>query len=217
MPAEKTIQGLAGAAGYLCSAYDELSAAGLAFRDADRLADITRCPGADTCQLALTHSRGLAAALGDIFVTEFSHIPEVQQISVKISGCMNSCGQHHIADIGFYGASEDAGGHQLPSYVLMLAGRTEIGRAHFGKVAGKIPARWIPEAVRKMLGFYVDEHAASEPFGAFVNRIGVPRFKELLDPLMRIPTYENEPELFYDLGADEKEFKAEIGVGECAG
>ncbi|MDD1677758.1 MAG: nitrite/sulfite reductase, partial [Methanomicrobiales archaeon] len=90
--------------------HDELDRVGLTHSGAHQLADITRCPGADTCQIAITHSRGLAEALAPLVGNELGEFPELQQLSIKISGCMNSCGQHHIADIGFYGSSENLHG-----------------------------------------------------------------------------------------------------------
>jgi sulfite reductase beta subunit-like hemoprotein len=195
--------------------FSELQGAGLAHSDADRIADITRCPGADTCQIALTHSRGLASALGDVFKKEFSGIAEIQDISIKISGCMNSCGQHHIADIGLHGATETSDEHELPVYVMMVGGRTREGRAEFGKIAGKIPSRSVPGAVRSVLQFYVSERSERENFRTFLDRVGTPAIKKVIGPFTQMPSYEFQRDLFYDLGAEEQ-FKAAVGVGECA-
>ncbi|MGU7753856.1 hypothetical protein ACV2X0_27605, partial [Klebsiella pneumoniae] len=93
--------------------------AGLAWPEAHTLLDITRCPGADTCNLAITHSRGLAQALGEsLAALPMAQDPGAKAISLKISGCPNSCGQHHIADIGFYGSSRKVGEREVPHYVL---------------------------------------------------------------------------------------------------
>ncbi len=195
--------------------YRELAAIGLA--EADQLADITRCPGADTCQLALTRSRGLAEALRQVLRSDgFGDIPELQDLTIKISGCMNSCGQHHIADLGFYGASSGVDGHALPQYVLLVGGGTGFERVTFGRALARVPAQWAPEAARRLLMFYREQRYAGESFREFVERVGAPRLREVLAPFERVPSFEEAPELYRDLGAEEEVFRPEIGPGECA-
>lgn len=201
--------------GLLPWVYDELHAAGLAEAEAEHLSDITRCPGADTCQIALTHSRGLAAELSRV-VREFGSDDLLHEISIKISGCMNSCGQHHIADIGFYGAASEAGGHPLPEYIVMVGGHTAEGHAEFGRIAGKVPSRLAPEAARRILEHYVDRRRPGERFHQFNARLGPDPFQRLIEPLTAAPSWERQRELFFDLGSEET-FLAEVGVGECAG
>jgi sulfite reductase beta subunit-like hemoprotein len=196
--------------------YRDLAEAGLAHSDAHSIADITRCPGADTCQLALTHSRGLAEALGGVLETDFSAVPEIQNLSMKISGCMNSCGQHHIADIGFYGASSEGEGVALPQYIVMVGGHTEEGKAHFGKPVARVPARRAPEAARRLLSLFQNEHVGDESFSEFINRTSVTRARSLLSDLTVVPTIEQQPEIYRDLGAEDQVFTAEVGAGECA-
>jgi sulfite reductase beta subunit-like hemoprotein len=196
--------------------YRDLERAGLAVSQADRIADITRCPGADTCQLAITHSRGLAESLGGLFTNGLASAPEIQDISIKISGCMNSCGQHHIADLGFYGASSNEQGHELPEYILLIGGRTKAGQAKFGKAIAKIPARRVPEAAHALLDYYRSTRRPGEPFAEFVDRVEVNVFKQLLDEFTKAPPYTIAPEMYQDLGTDGSEFKVEVGLGECA-
>ena len=196
--------------------YRDLAEGGLAHVDAHNLADITRCPGADTCQLALTHSRGLAEALGGVIENQFSTIPEVQNLSMKISGCMNSCGQHHIADIGFYGASTEGEGVAMPQYIVMIGGRTEEGKAHFAKPVARVPARRAPEAARRLLDLYRTERTEEESFGGFISRVSVKRVRTMLDDLTAIASIEEQPELYRDLGAEDQVFTGEVGAGECA-
>ena len=196
--------------------YDQLEAAGLALSGAHQLADITRCPGADTCQIAITHSRGLAEALAPLVERDLGEFPELEQLSIKISGCMNSCGQHHIADIGFYGASENVKGHELPKYVVMLGGRTREGLAEFAVPIAQIPARRVPEATRELLLFYRENKKENELFRDFVDRLGKSSFRRLLARYQEVSSFEENSELFCDLGAQE-EFKVVMGVGECAG
>jgi sulfite reductase (ferredoxin) len=196
--------------------YCDLAKAGLAKADAHTLADITRCPGADTCQLALTHSRGLAEAISAVITEEFSNFPELTDLSIKISGCMNSCGQHHIADIGFYGASTEVAGHLMPQYIVLVGGRTQEGRAEFGKPVAKVPANRAPEAARLLLSFYRRQREDTEPFSRFVERVGLKQIRDLLAPLAQVLPFESAPELYHDLGDDRQVFTAELGPGECA-
>ncbi len=196
--------------------YQELDRIGLAHAGADRLADITRCPGADTCQIAITHSRGLAQALEPLVEGSLGELPELGQLSIKISGCMNSCGQHHIADLGFYGSSENVRGHELPKYVVMLGGRTREGLAEFGVPVAQIPARRIPDAVRELLLYYRQNKKNEEHFRDFVARLGKAAFRTLLGKYQSVASYEDSPELFRDLGVEE-EFHVMVGAGECAG
>ncbi|MDD5542943.1 MAG: nitrite/sulfite reductase [Acidobacteriia bacterium] len=196
--------------------FDALSRAGLAESGAHQLADITRCPGADTCQIAITHARGLAEALAPIVENGLGEFPELQQLSIKISGCMNSCGQHHIADIGFYGASENVLGHELPKYVVLLGGRTREGLAEFGVPIAQIPARRAPEALKEILLYYRAHKKDAELFRDFVDRLGKDVFRRLLAKYQEVSSYEQTPHLFRDLGVDE-DFSVTLGVGECAG
>jgi len=194
--------------------YAELLKAGLAEANAERVADITRCPGADTCQIAITHSKGLASALTPIFSNGLSTAEDLQDIKIKISGCFNSCGQHHIADIGFYGASKVLDGRDVPHYVMLLGGYTEEGVAKFGKPTLQFPAKRVPEAARKLLQYYGENHKPQEIFRAFVDRVGINAIKEVLREFTVIAP--GDPKMYEDLGAEGVAFKMEMGQGECA-
>ncbi len=194
--------------------YEELLRAGLAEPNAERVADITRCPGADTCQIAITHSKGLAGALTPIFSNGLATADELQDIKIKISGCFNSCGQHHIADIGFYGSSKTIDGHDVPHYVMLLGGYTEEGLAKFGRPTVQIPAKRVPEATKKLLNFYRSDRQPTEIFRAFVDRVGHAKIKDLLQEFTTIPA--GDPKMYEDLGAEGIAFKMEMGKGECA-
>src|SRR5258708_5257330 len=196
--------------------YAELLPAGLAAPDAERVADITRCPGADTCQIAITHSKGLAAALTPIFANGLSTAEELQDIKIKISGCFNSCGQHYIADIGFYGTSKAINGKEVPHYVLLLGGYTAEGIAKFGKPTIQIPARRVPDAIKTLLNHYRTNRQGNEKFRDYVERQGTAKFKELLHEYTEIPSFETNPKLYEDLGDEGHLFKMEMGKGECA-
>lgn len=196
--------------------YADLIKAGLAEPNAERIADITRCPGADTCQIAITHSKGLAAAITPLFAAgdALTEAEELQDIKIKISGCFNSCGQHHIADIGFYGSSVVIDGHDVPHYVMLLGGYTEEGLAKFGRMTTKVPARRGPEAVRALLEHYRKNRQPQEAFRQYVDRLGIPAIKEVLAPYTTVNAA--DPKKFEDLGAEGVAFKMEMGKGECA-
>lgn len=196
--------------------FQELMKANLAEPNAERIADITRCPGADTCQIAITHSKGLASALTPLFATgdALTEADELQDIKIKISGCFNSCGQHHIADIGFYGSSVVVDGHEVPHYVLLLGGYTQEGLAKFGRMTSKIPARRVPEAIKTLLADYRKNRQSGEVFRAYTERVGTAKIKEVLEPYTHVDM--NDPKKWEDLGAEGVDFKMEMGKGECA-
>ena len=197
--------------------YAQLQPIGLALKGAETVTDITRCPGADTCQIAITHSKGLAFEMGKIFLNGYGSDPTFKEITIKISGCTNSCGQHHIANIGFHGASKTVDGKNVPHYQLMIGGYTAPnGVAVFGKRIAQIPARRTPEATKAILDAFKKEKGASEIFLQWVERVGAQKLKDLVAPFTTIPAYDQDPVMYEDLGDPGKPFKLEIGKGECA-
>ncbi|MBI1884681.1 MAG: nitrite/sulfite reductase [Chlamydiae bacterium] len=196
--------------------YKELSDAGIGLHSAERVADITRCPGADTCQIAITHSRGLAANLTPLFNNGLGSEEALQDVKIKISGCFNSCGQHHIADIGFYGMGKRVGDREVPHYQMLLGGGTQEGLAYFGSAIAMIPAKRVKEAVDKILKFFLAQKNPNESFKDFIKRQGIPKFKEMVQEFQQIPAFDVAPEYYEDLGDEGKAFKMEVGKGECA-
>lgn len=192
-----------------------LAAAGLALPGAERLIDVTSCPGADTCQLGITSSRGLAEAIGGVIERTLGAFADEAGVRVKISGCPNSCGQHHIASIGLFGGARKFGGDQAPTYQLLLGGAVREGGARFGKPVARVPARLVPDAVRALLELYRAERAAGERFDAFVDRLGLERLRAVVAPWTDLPARAEAPEQYLDWGATES-FKPETGLGECA-
>src|SRR5262245_49006159 len=132
--------------GALPAAYSELAAAGLALPGAERLIDVTSCPGADTCQLGITSSRGLAQALSEMIERELPDLADASDLRIKISGCPNSCGQHHIAAIGLYGGARKFNGEQAPTYQLLLGGRLGGAGSRYARPVARIPARGVAPA-----------------------------------------------------------------------
>ena len=195
--------------------YRVLRRADLARSGADRLVDVTACPGADTCQLGITSSRGLALAIARM--VEESHPDLAEEVGgrVKISGCPNSCGQHHIATIGFYGGSRKFGGRQAPTYQMLLGGVWGDGTAGFGHPTLRLPAKNIPNAIDKLLGIYKANRTNGETLFPFLERYGPKSVAESLAEFTQIPNYEEAPDGFTDWG-EEGTFELKTGVGECA-
>ncbi len=200
---------------YLGAVYQELGKINLAFDGAEHFVDITRCPGSDTCNLAITKSRGLAQALDGLFHNGFKELADLAGVTVKISGCPNSCGQHHIADLGFYGTARNVNGKLVPHYELMVGGGTEEGKSTFGAVALRIPARRVPETVRHIIGIFQKEKQNGETFQRFAQRIGIERIKSEIEAFTKLEPIDVDPDSYQDW-MDEAPFKLQVGKGECA-
>jgi sulfite reductase beta subunit-like hemoprotein len=136
-------------------------------------------------------------------------------VRIKISGCPNSCGQHHIAGIGLFGGARKFGGAQAPTYQLLLGGGIEEGRARFGVPVARVPARNVPDAVRTLLEIYRHDRAERERFTTFVDRVGAERLGNAIAHLTELPPIAEAPEKFLDWGATVA-FRPETGAGECA-
>ncbi|PIQ83099.1 MAG: ferredoxin--nitrite reductase [Candidatus Omnitrophica bacterium CG11_big_fil_rev_8_21_14_0_20_64_10] len=202
---------------HLGALYRALEGLKLAEADAERLLDVTSCPGAETCQLGISASRGLARALEQKLREAKLYGEDIDAIRIKVSGCPNSCGQHHIADIGFFGGAAKVNGHLAPHFNLLLGGRTAEGVAEFGKPVLKLPARRIPEAVIQMLTLYRKERLSEkESFRTFNERVGLEFWKEKLQPFATLPDFEQSPEAYRDWGAETDFSLAGMGPGECA-
>lgn len=200
---------------HLPTVYNALVKAGLATAGGNRLSDITRCPGADTCQIAVTKSRELAKAIGGLFSDGLSADVDMEGVHIKISGCTNSCGQHHIGSLGFYGTYRKINDRPVPHYMMLAGGYTKEGEARFGQVIGAIPARRVPDAVKKVIGAFKTEKKSGDTFNDWFDRVGKPRVKDLVQEFTTLPPYAENPTLYFDWG-ETTDFKPDIGVGECA-
>ncbi len=196
--------------------YDGLRELDLAQVGAGTLADITACPGTDSCKLGITSSRGLAALLDQKFHNGLGDLADRQDLKIKISGCFNSCGQHHLADIGFFGSVQRKGTHVAPVFQVLIGGQTQGNAAAYGLAVAKVPAQNAPAAVKKLTDFYAREKVGSESFGDFARRLGKARIKEELEELTSLPSYEENPAYYKD-NRQPWDFQMETGVGECAG
>lgn len=198
--------------------YSALMALGLGQPGAGTIVDVTSCPGTDTCKLGIASSRGLAGELSRR-LAEKSHTLDkaVQGLRIKISGCFNSCGQHHVADLGFYGVSRHSGNYTVPHFQVVLGGQWSENAASYGLAIGAVPAKRIPETVDRITGRYVTEREKGETFQAFIKRIGKVEVKKMLNDLTPIPSHDEDPSFYTDWG-DTREFTiGDMGVGECAG
>jgi sulfite reductase (ferredoxin) len=195
--------------------FNALVKAGLGTAGGGRFSDITRCPGADTCQIAVTKSRELSKALGGLFTNGLSDDIDMEGIHIKISGCTNSCGQHHIGTLGFYGTYRKVGDRPVPYYMMLAGGSTKEGEARFGQVVAALPARRVPDAVKKVIGTFKADRQGEEKFDAWLERVGKGRIKELVQEFTTLPPYDQNPTLYFDWG-ENADFKPDIGVGECA-
>ncbi|HET7719409.1 MAG TPA: nitrite/sulfite reductase, partial [Acidimicrobiales bacterium] len=146
--------------------FERLSAIGMAEPGAELSRDVVACPGADTCNLAVSQSRGLADAIGSAL--DEAGLADVGGIRTNISGCTNSCGQHHISDIGFSGAERRAHGKSAPGYTMLLGGYVGQERIHFGERALRLPAKNAPEATVRVVRRFNDERQAGETFRAWM-------------------------------------------------
>ena len=199
----------------LPAVYRLLKGVGLADPSADRLADITACPGADTCQLGITSSRGLALAIGDILRNGHAHLADEAGIRIKISGCPNSCGHHHIAGIGFSGGSKEFHGNQVPTYQVFLGASLNLDGTRYARPSLKVPAKNAPALVGRLLDLYHAERVNGEKFDGFVERVGLARVREAVKDLTELPTQAEAPDAYIDWG-DTELFRVKTGVGECA-
>ena len=196
--------------------YKALNAAGLANVGAGALVDITSCPGTDTCKLGISSSRGLAAELRrQVEEKNFQSDEAVQKLHIKISGCFNSCGQHHVADLGFYGVSRKIAGHAVPHFQVVLGGQWEQNAGSYGLPVVAVPSKNIPKVVSRLTERYLAERQNGEVFKDFVKRTGKAELKNMLEDLTRPPA--GDRSFFSDWGDVREYTLGDMGDGECAG
>jgi sulfite reductase (ferredoxin) len=202
----------------LLELYKALEAVRLADPGAESISDIVTCPGTDTCKLGISSSRGLAAELRNRLIERGEKLdPSVQNLHIKISGCFNSCGQHHTADLGFYGVSRKIGGYAMPHFQVVLGGEWTRNVGSYGLPVMAIPSKNIPEAVERLTDRYAAGRRDGELFKDFIKRLGKAGLKSLLDDLAQPPTDTSDRTLFTDWGDPREYGLGDMGVGECAG
>ncbi len=198
--------------------YTELRKIGLGDAGAGTIVDVTACPGTDTCKLGIASSRGLAGELRNRLVEKSFQFDEaIRNLRIKISGCFNACGQHHISDIGFYGVSRKVQGYTVPHFQVVLGGQWVENAGSFGLAVGAVPSRRIPDVVTVITDRYLQDRSNGESFQDFIRRIGKSEVKKLLDDLTQVPPHDIDSSYYSDWG-DPREFTIkDMGVGECAG
>jgi len=198
--------------------YRELKCIGLDQSGAGTIVDVTACPGTDTCKLGIASSRGLAAEIRNRLSEKFFLLDDaVKKLHIKISGCFNSCGQHHIADLGFYGTSRTIDNRKVPHFQVVLGGKRQENAAAYGLAIGTVPSKRIPEVVALLTERYVQDRAGEESFQDFVKRIGKPELRRMLEPFMDVPSFESDPSYYSDWGDPRVFTIGDLGAGECAG
>ncbi len=197
--------------------FNALDAIGLAEPGFDSTADITTCPGTDTCNLGISNSTGTTKVLEDVIRDNFPDLVYNNDIKIKISGCPNSCGQHGIASIGFHGSSiRTKDKRVVPALQVLFGGSVDINGA--GRIAEKVikvPSKRAPQILKTVLNDYDLNAEEGEYFADYYERQGKMYFYQLLKPLADMENLQEDE--YYDWGHGEEDFKVEAGVGECAG
>jgi sulfite reductase beta subunit-like hemoprotein len=198
--------------------YEALESVGLGASGAGTIVDITACPGTDTCKLGISSSRGLAGELRNRLLEKSLQLDEsVQNLHIKISGCFNSCGQHHVSDLGFYGVSRKMSGYAVPHFQVVLGGEWGHNGGSYGMPVVAVPSKNIPEVVTRLTNHYVAGRQNGESFKDFVKRTGKVQLKVLLEDLTRPPEDQADRSFFRDWGDPREYTLGDMGVGECAG
>lgn len=206
--------------GSLYGVWQGLNALDLGGAEVHTITDVTSCPGTDSCKLGITSSMGLNRAVTDALVTwdDLLEDPLIKKLHIKASGCPNGCGRHHVASIGFHGASiKGPEGHQIPAYELFLGGAFDNGRVAYGdRVKAKVPAKHVPAAVRRVLDYYRDQRQADEEFDVFVRRVGTAPFEAMLSEFREVGSLNKETIPMYMDWGKTILYKLERGEGECS-
>lgn len=201
--------------GMISDLYEDLASRDLADPGAELVEDIIACPGTDTCGLGITSSKGLARALAEVFPA--GRVPkDLHDVSVKISGCHNSCAQHHISTIGLHGVGKRLGDHVAPHYELHLGGSVN-GTAKIGQMTVKLPAKAVLAALTHLIDVYRRDRQLNEGLPAFIARVGKNKLKDELIPYTIVPAYQEDPTFYYDWEGEEEFVLEDLGPGECAG
>jgi sulfite reductase (ferredoxin) len=204
--------------GDLPALHAELRRIGLASPGAGTILDVTACPGTDTCKLGIASSRGLAAEISERLAARAQRLDQaIRDLRIKISGCFNSCGQHHLADLGFYGVSRKVRGTTVPHFRIVLGGQSADNAGAYGLTIGAVPSKAVPEFIDRIAERYLGERERAESFQQFAARLGKRELKRMVDELATVPPYEIDASYYSDW-RDPREFTtSDIGTGECAG
>jgi len=197
--------------------WQRLSELGLGDAGADEITDVVSCPGTDSCKLGITSSMGLNQAIHERLLAMNIEDELTRRIHIKMSGCPNGCGQHHIADIGFYGASIKVGEHTIPAYIPHIGGAYEGGEVRYGqRLKARLPAKRVPEAVERWVRFYESDRHDGEHFGEFADRVGAAEFQDRVKDLTLPIEFNLENMNYFIDWTKNVPFQVIRGEGECA-
>jgi sulfite reductase beta subunit-like hemoprotein len=197
--------------------WERLTPLGLGDAGADEITDVVSCPGTDSCKLGITSSMGLNEAIQERLVQLQIDDQLTRRIHIKMSGCPNGCGQHHIANIGFYGASIKVGQHTIPAYIPHIGGAYEGGDVRYGqRLKSRLPAKRVPEAVERWVRFYEAERRDGEEFNAFADRVGTAEFEARIKDLAMPVEFSLENMNYFIDWTKNSPFEVIRGEGECA-
>jgi sulfite reductase beta subunit-like hemoprotein len=201
----------------LYEVWERLGDLGLGEAGAREITDVVSCPGTDSCKLGITSSMGLNRAIKERLEEMEISDALTRRIHIKMSGCPNGCSQHHIANIGFYGASLKVGDRQIPAYIPHIGGNYEGGEVIFGtRLKSRLPAKRVPEAVERWIRLYEAERAEGEEFNGFAERIGAERFEAEVKELTLPAEFSLETMQQFIDWSRSSPYKVERGEGECA-
>ncbi len=197
--------------------WQRLSELGLGEAGADEITDVVSCPGTDSCKLGITSSMGLNQSIHERLVQMEIDDELTRRIHIKMSGCPNGCGQHHIANIGFYGASIKVGTHTIPAYIPHVGGAYEGGEVRYGqRLKARLPAKRVPEAVERWVRFYESEREPGEEFNAFADRVGAAAFEAQVKDLAMPVEFSLQNMNYFIDWTKNAPFEVIRGEGECA-
>lgn len=199
--------------------FADLDAVDLGQPGASSVVDIVTCPGTDTCKLGISSSRGLGGELRNRLLAKGFQLDQaIKDLHIKVSGCFNSCGDHHVSDLGFYGVSRTVNGYKVPHFQVVIGGQWENNAGSYGLPIIAIPSKRAPDAVDRITDYYVKNRQKDERFFNFIQRVGKGPIRALLEPLnQNLPQHTDEPGLYSDWGDPRQYSIGDIGIGECAG
>ena len=201
----------------LYEVWETLNEIGLGDPGAHEITDIVSCPGTDSCKLGITSSMGLGSAISEMVESIDTSDPLIRKMHIKMSGCPNGCGQHHIGDIGFHGAAAKGPGGQIPAYEMFLGGSFDGGDTRIGqRVKTKIPAKRVPEAIGKILSHYKTDREDGEEFKEYVARVGSESIEPILEEFKDLPELNRDSLQYYMDWTKTVKYQLERGEGECA-
>jgi sulfite reductase beta subunit-like hemoprotein len=198
--------------------WKRLKALGLGEAGAEEITDNVSCPGTDSCKMGITSSMGLNAAINRKLLEMNITDPLTRKVHIKNSGCPNGCGQHHIADIGLYGASIKVGEHTIPAYVAHVGGVYEGGELRYAaRLKVRLPAKRVPDAIERWLRMYEAERTEGETFRDYTDRVGTSRFEDEVKHDLALPVEFSIDTMNTFMDWDRNQpFKVIRGEGECA-